>query len=126
MTAPPMQIVPIAASVDMNSVMGVVILIAAYGFGRGACACVVVCMRATCMLRRKGGCMRMMMMVLVLSTLVLFSTLDINFMYACMRLMLLAHIKSVAISGVQDELSLRIGIMRCSRKKWRCLFQCNC
>ena len=110
----------------------------------------------------------MMMMVLVLSTLVLFTTLDINFMYACMRLMLLAHIKSVAISGVQDELSLRIGIMRwyCSdaicefgccilrttwfvatkpsrghavacwmenckigdgpRKKWKCLFQCNC
>ena len=48
-------------------------------------------------LRRKGGCMRMMMMVLVLSTLVLFSTLDINFMYACMRLMLLANIKPVAI-----------------------------
>ena len=39
----------------------------------------------------------MMMMVLVLSTLVLFSTLDINFMYACMRLMLLANIKPVAI-----------------------------
>ena len=39
----------------------------------------------------------MMMMVLVLSTLVLFSTLDINCMYACMRLMLLANIKPVAI-----------------------------
>ena len=53
---PPIQIVPIAASVDMSSVMGVVILIAAYGFGRGACACVVVCMRATCMgCAVKGG-----------------------------------------------------------------------
>ena len=70
----------ILASADMNSVTSVVVVITAYRFGGGTCACAVVGMRAMCTgCAVKKGCMRIMMVVLVLSTLVLFITLDVAF-----------------------------------------------
>ena len=70
----------ILASADMNSVTSVVVVITAYRFGGSTCACAVVGMRAMCTgCAVKKGCMRIMMVDLVLSTLVLFITLDVAF-----------------------------------------------